>query len=102
MESAKKTTKEIEKQDWFQQTQEKGEEGAAPMIIEENTPDKHTQKKIAPARENWKPNEENTMETKEENDTSKPKKLKLLTGNERRTERHRSRTRQATNKKEEQ
>jgi hypothetical protein len=93
--------KEIEKQDWFQQMQQE-EEGATSMIIEENTPEKHTQAKIAPARENWKPNGENTMETKEENDTSKPKKLKLGTGNERRTERQRSRTRQATNKKEEQ
>jgi hypothetical protein len=62
------------------------EEAAEPMIIEENTPEKHTQKNIVPARENWKPNGENKTETKQENDTSKPKKLKLGTGNERRTE----------------
>jgi hypothetical protein len=85
--------KELEKQE---------EETAEPMIIEENTPEKQTKKKIVPARENWKPNGENTMETKAENDTSKPKKQKLGTANERRTERHRSRTRQATNKKEDQ
>jgi hypothetical protein len=100
MELAKKTNKETDKQDWFQQMQQ--EEGVAPMIIEEKIPENHTQKKIATARENLKLNGENTMETKEENDTSKPKKLKLGNGNERRTERHRSRTRQATNKREEQ
>jgi hypothetical protein len=37
MESAKKTTKEIEKQDWFQRMQQEVQ-GGAPMIIEENTP----------------------------------------------------------------
>jgi hypothetical protein len=63
MVSAKKTIKELEKQDWFQQMQQE-EEGAAPMIIEENTPDKHTQKKIAPARENLKPNGESATETR--------------------------------------
>jgi hypothetical protein len=37
MVSAKKTVKELEKQDWFQQMQQE-EEGDTAMISEENTP----------------------------------------------------------------
>ena len=55
------------------------------MMVDETTPEQYTQKNIAPARGNWKTNGESATVTKEENDTSKPKKLKLGTGNERRT-----------------
>jgi len=84
METAKKTKKELDKQDWFQQIQQE-EEGASSMMVDETTPEQYTQKNIVPARGNWKTNGESATVTKEENDTSKPKKLKLGTGNERRT-----------------
>ena len=38
------------------------------MIMDETTPEQYTQKKIAPARKNWKTNGESATETKEEND----------------------------------
>ena len=96
---ARTPMEEREKQDWSQQMQQEEEEEASHMIIEEPPTETLTQKEKAPARGNWKTIEESMTEMKEENSTSKPKKLKLGIGNEKRTERQRSRTRQATKKR---
>ena len=87
-------------QDWYQQMRQEEEEEEQHMIVEDNMTGNDVTKEQAPDRENRKATGESRSEMKEENNTSKPKKLKLGTGNERRTERQRSRTRQTTIKKE--
>ena len=101
MELAKKLIKEQEKQEWSQLMQQK-EDGSSAMVVEEVSPEHFSQKKTAPTRGTWKSTGEGVSDVKEENATSEPKKLKLGTRNERRTDRHRSRSLQAINKKEEQ
>ena len=78
------------------------EDGSSAMVVEEDSPEQSSERKTALARGTGKSTREGESDVKEENATSRPKNLKLETGSERRTDRHRSRSRQAINKKEEQ
>jgi len=101
MEPALNLFKEQEKHDWSQLMQEE-EDGSSAMVVEEDSPEQSSLRKAAPTRGTGKSTGEGESDVKEENATSRPKKLKLGTGSERRTDRQRSRSRQTINKKEEQ
>jgi hypothetical protein len=89
---------EQDAKDWAQLIQEE-EDGCTTMMVEDDNSEKSTPRKTAPMRGTGKTPGEAVTADSLATPISRPKKLKLETGNERRTDRHRSRTRQVVNKK---
>jgi hypothetical protein len=92
-------SKEQDAKDWSQLIQE-DEDGGSTMMVDDDSTEQSIQRKTAPTRGAGKSPGEGEPQDNPATATSRPKKLKLGTGSEQRTDRHRSRTRKVINKKE--